>query len=551
VEIAGDRRLGHGLATVCLDWYRWTARTFAEELPPPVAEWLAAAGVETPSALRLRLFDVVNDAFAGFVPSARREEALALLAASFDLDAGAAPFLDRAMLLDAEAEAMLTPAGPPPSAADLIARYNRALLAALLRQAERIVFKLASPDGALVRRLYASCRRMGVYCDVEQDARLGGGFRLTLSGPEAVVGPPAAAGPRLAAAALGLLRRLDAGDTAAADLTLHDRPYRLALDRALLRVPGLGADEQTVATEGDTEDHPGAYDSEVEARFARSFAALRRQGRAAGWRMVREPAPLLAGARVLIPDFALDRDGIRVFVEVIGFWTPGYIQRKKAALAKLKPDVPLVLTIAEPLVGEFIGLPFPVVPYRDDVPVHRIVEVVEARHGGFERRTAGAAARLEGACDEAGAGGWIDEEALSRVLGCYTPGEVARVLASAPPPAGWEYVPGAGLASATLRETVSSALTAAWGDAPASGLTLADLRMLVSEPCLPADDQALVALLSRLPGCVLAGESLFDVVLLPPGEPRPTASAAPAAGRDRPARPPKPRRRVAESLPLF
>src|SRR2546421_218375 len=55
-EVAGERRLGRGLASVCLGWYRWAALSFAEALPPDVCAALADAGVADPSALRLRLF---------------------------------------------------------------------------------------------------------------------------------------------------------------------------------------------------------------------------------------------------------------------------------------------------------------------------------------------------------------------------------------------------------------------------------------------------------------------------------------------------------------
>ncbi|MGH2585446.1 MAG: hypothetical protein ACRDJE_11080, partial [Dehalococcoidia bacterium] len=82
VTIAGDRRLGRGITEVCRDWFRWTALDFAAALPAHVCEALARAGVETPSTLRLRLFDLVNERHAGFVPAGRRAEALAGLAAS-------------------------------------------------------------------------------------------------------------------------------------------------------------------------------------------------------------------------------------------------------------------------------------------------------------------------------------------------------------------------------------------------------------------------------------------------------------------------------------
>jgi predicted nuclease of restriction endonuclease-like RecB superfamily len=611
VAIAGDRRLGRGLAAVCMDWYRWTARDLSDALPDHVVAALARAGLDSPSALRLRLFDLANDHYAGFVPATRRSEILVRLAEGLGLGPADAAALDLAMTLDARDEAVLTPPAAPPTTADVAARYNRAVLAALLRQAERIVFTVHAPAGGLLRRMYARCRRLGVYCDVEADGPhpltpspnagrggdplpspggggAGGGgrpaggevlqppapnphppsapFRLTLSGPEAVVGPLAVAGTRLAVAALHLLAHLGRDDHAEARLILHDRPYRLILDSALLCLPGLASDEpgadegwnpESESEEATTAASPlpnprlptPAYDSEVEARFAREFAALARQGRTAGWRLVREPAPLLAGGRVLIPDFGLERDGVRVFVEVVGFWTPGYLGRKRQALERLEPDTPLVLAVSDQAAATFAGLPFPIVLYRGHVRVPDLLAAVEAHHGGYADRTRDASGRLAAACAD-DVGGWIDETRLETLLGCYSPGEVARTLAAVPPPNGWEYVPGAGLLGASLRLELSVALEQVWRTRAADAvLSPADVRALASGATLPAGDEALAAVLERLPACRVVRGSLFQVAVYPAAAP----DAGPVEqipGPAEPARPniaPVPRRRRARA----
>jgi predicted nuclease of restriction endonuclease-like RecB superfamily len=512
--LAGERRLGRGLAAACLDFYRWQTRSFAEALPAHVAEALAHAGVDTPSALRLRLFDLVNERYAGFVPAARRDEALAELALTLGLSSGDGPALERALTLDAEEEAVLTPLTAPPTLEDVIARYNRLVLAALLRQAERITAVMHAPSGGLVRRLYGLCRRLGVYCEVEQELGEPPAFRLVLAGPEAVAAPPAAAGPRLALATRHLLPHLGPGDRLEARLLLHGRSYRLPLDRALVRVPGLAP--EAAATGERAEDEENAhFDSEVEATLARRFAALVRQGRAAGWRLVREPAPLLAGNRVLIPDFALERGTRRVFVEVVGFWTPAYLERKRRALEHLPPETPLILAVAETAAPALAGLPFPLLPYRDAVPLQQLLDLAEVRFGDFAERTRGAGARLAVACREA-AGGWLSLEALSAALGCHTPGEVQRVLQEHRLPEGWTYIPGAGLCGPALRATLLEALTRHWAVAgPTARLTLTDVRALLPGVTLPEMDTALAALLARLDACTLVQTSLFEVVVGP------------------------------------
>jgi predicted nuclease of restriction endonuclease-like RecB superfamily len=513
--LVGERKLGRGLTAACLDFYRWQTRSFVEALPPHVAEALTRAGVDTPSALRLRLFDLVNARYAGFVPAARRGEALAGLAVALGLSPGDGPALDRALTLDAEAEAVLVPVAAPPALEDVIGRYNRLVLVALLRQAERITAVVRAPSGGLVRRLYGLCRRLGVYCDVEQESGEPPAFRLVLAGPAAVAAPPAAAGPRLALATLRLLPHLGPEDRLEAHLLLHGRSYRLPLDRALVRVPGLAPEAATTDERGEVQEITH-FDSEVEASVARRFAALVRQGRAAGWRLVREPAPLLAGKRVLIPDFALERGERRVFVEVVGFWTPAYLERKRRALEHLPPETPLLLAVAETAVPVLAGLPFPLLPYRHTVPLQQLLDLAEARFGDFAERTRGAGERLAAACREA-AGGWLSLEALSAALGCHTPGEVQRVLQAHALPEGWLYVPGAGLCGPALRATLHEALTRHWAVAgPEARLTLAQVRALLPGAALPAADAALAALLARIDACTLVQASLFELVVGPP-----------------------------------
>lgn len=524
VRIAGDRRLGRALASVWLEGYRWRTPSF-EEAVPHLAPALAAAGIVTPSQLRLRLFDLVNQCYAGFVPSAGRSEVLAQLAATLGIEPEAAGGLEEALALDAEERAILTLAGSPAEPVAILAAYNRAVLAALLRHSTKAVFSLRAPDGGLLRRLYAICRRLGVYCDLEKADAGGEGFRLTLAGPDAVAGPPAAAGPRLAAVALRLLAQLGPADTGQADLILHERPYRLPLDAALLQAPGLSAPVPESEDSQDANDagaEAARYDSEVEARLARDFAVLRRQERAAGWRLLREPAPLIAGRRVLIPDFALVRGDLRIFVEVAGFWTPGYLARKRQALEQLDPETPLILAVAQHAVAPLTGLPFPLLPYRQRVPLDQLLTLAEERFGDFAARTAAAVGRLQQAC-AASASGWIDESELAALLGCHSSGEVLRAITAEPPPSGWKHIPGAGLAAAALCDPLDAALDAAWADLGADArLTLPELRTRLPCLALPDGDPALLALLEHSCACTVVRDSLFEVTLQPPGRSTPS-----------------------------
>ncbi len=74
------------------------------------------------------------------------------------------------------------------------------------------------------------------------------------------------------------------------------------------------------------------------------------------WKVLREPVVLRAGSELFFPDFVLERGDDRVMVEVVGFWTPDYLERKMAQLATVT-DAPLVVCVDETLACDPSRLP--------------------------------------------------------------------------------------------------------------------------------------------------------------------------------------------------
>jgi predicted nuclease of restriction endonuclease-like RecB superfamily len=75
------------------------------------------------------------------------------------------------------------------------------------------------------------------------------------------------------------------------------------------------------------------FDSAVEEKFARRFVAA---SESTGWRLIREPDPLIvSGGKAFIPDFVFEKYDRRVYLEIVGFWTPEYLERKLKKLADI------------------------------------------------------------------------------------------------------------------------------------------------------------------------------------------------------------------------
>jgi len=80
------------------------------------------------------------------------------------------------------------------------------------------------------------------------------------------------------------------------------------------------------------------FDSFVEKNFASRFKALNSE-----WQLKREPEPVIAGQQVIIPDFSFEREGSKLYMEVVGFWTKEYLQRKVAKLKKVEEQILVVV----------------------------------------------------------------------------------------------------------------------------------------------------------------------------------------------------------------
>jgi hypothetical protein len=81
-----------------------------------------------------------------------------------------------------------------------------------------------------------------------------------------------------------------------------------------------------------------SYDSVVEESFASQFQAVK-----SGWTLKREPEPVPAGNYVIVPDFSLERADLKVYVEIVGFWTEEYLLRKAEKLKQVKEKMLLIV----------------------------------------------------------------------------------------------------------------------------------------------------------------------------------------------------------------
>jgi predicted nuclease of restriction endonuclease-like RecB superfamily len=429
----GDYRMANCLIATLSNWYNWQPREWA-----PVVQAMGAAtellALASPVQLRLALYAYVNEHYHGFLSVQHRDEALQAFATQLQLSSVDLEYL---LLLDSEEEAVLTrqeAQAPDPHAVAVL--YNQWVFESALfnassvrfvidcaafaaRQADRSSAPFTTTGvGSVIKRLGYLARRLGVYYDLEyvpstrtdESATSSPLLALTLYGPQDVTGAPQQYGLRLARLCRLLLgygvaktsssqpssrprrRSLLPAGIVQAEARIHfsQRAYTFSMTANL---PDLlpTQDAQTsdqISSNRQNNDESELFDSSIEQTFSEAFVALATSNGADGWQLEREPEPLLLEKGIFIPDFALTRGQKRIYMEILGFWTSSYRERKVQRLQQLQGRDDLLLALPTEAYEAFAAVipHFPTVVYSDQLSATEILQVLRKQYDDFAQR---------------------------------------------------------------------------------------------------------------------------------------------------------------------
>jgi uncharacterized protein len=280
-----------------------------------------------------------------------RQDVLDAAALSFSLSRQA---LAETLFGDLPGERIVRAPCPVPLAHEVVLRTNLAIAQAAVMRASTIALNIQGATRPIVRL----AKLRGLLC-VVKEATAGAPPLLEISGPFALFRHTLIYGRALAE----LLPHLAwcARFTLNAQCSLRGRLCDVSIDNSAPIFPA---------------DAPATFDSKLEARFAKDIAAL-----ALDWDLLREPEPLQASGTLIFPDFLLTHrihKERRVFIELIGFWTPEYLTKK---LARLRDSgiANIVLCLDEDRLCNADELPpgLPIVKYRRRVDAAAVMEQVE------------------------------------------------------------------------------------------------------------------------------------------------------------------------------
>jgi predicted nuclease of restriction endonuclease-like RecB superfamily len=349
--------------------------------------------------------------------------------------------------------------------------------------------KTTTGIGAVIKRLCYLSRNLGVYYDLAYDSGSIAGqtspsiLHLTLYGPQEMTGAPQQYGLRLARLCRILLgystpaqpRRhgpttpttLPASAILQAEATIHflQRAYRFVMDASLLKLLPSPSETSTIETQASSifsstsageriQDQQvreipqtyhvssSIYDSSIEQSFAEAFHSLANSDGADGWQLEREPEPLLfdhpstgttastISQGIFIPDFALTRDNQRIYVEILGYWTPAYRECKIAKLQLLKDRNDIVLAIPREASEAFASISnaFPIVIYRNQLSATELLNVVRLHYDDLNARLL--QIDVEDVRKRIQSEGLLPERACYALLHCYRRSELIQAAES-------------------------------------------------------------------------------------------------------------------------
>ncbi|AUX09271.1 hypothetical protein AArcSl_1642 [Halalkaliarchaeum desulfuricum] len=250
----------------------------------------------------------------------------------------------------------------------LLTRYNLALAQAVLYDATRMRIRVWDHFGTVFSyvKLFGLMHR--IYPIDEDGNRVANtdhaaGYEAILDGPASLFSQSRKYGIRMAnfLPALPLCDRWEMH----ADILDDDGSTGTKLSFDLDYTDGL---ESHYTAQSD-------FDSDVERTLAQKWDRANTD-----WELVREDDVLDLGAEVMLPDFALEHpDGRRAIFEIVGFWTPEYLDEKLAKIREADIDH-LLVAVSERLecsADDFEGASDRVLWFKSGIHVYDVVELAE------------------------------------------------------------------------------------------------------------------------------------------------------------------------------
>ncbi len=218
---------------------------------------------------------------------------------------------------------------------DLVAWYNLAVVQSLLFSCNNLEFSLVG--GANWKAVLRNVKRYGLMYSIRAQKSANHGKSLddkifcSVDGPLSILKMTELYGTALAKLVPSILHSEDWSMKAwivRKSEGLGKRVYDFQLNKNIAPIMSLPFRYSDPSNPAGT---VSVFDSGYEKKFATKFERCRTD-----WTIRREPDPIiLEDGKVFIPDFLFERQGHKIYLEIIGFWTLDYLKRKMNKLLRI------------------------------------------------------------------------------------------------------------------------------------------------------------------------------------------------------------------------
>jgi predicted nuclease of restriction endonuclease-like RecB superfamily len=306
-----------------------------------------------PAALRQKLFQATGKTGPATTPE-QRKAIIEKLAAQLGISGRE---LEDVMYADLESELILQDFKPV-AAQDLLEKYNLSLSQTLLFDSTELRFTVSGNW----QKIFFKTKRLGLIYDAYKD----GEIWVKIDGPASLFKLTRRYGTAIAKLLPTIVATPKWTVEAKILWKFTNEIYTFRLEN--WKHSSLFGEKQIAE----------AFDSAVEEDFANRFTALR-----LGWQLKREPEPVIVGKHVLIPDFSFEREGAKLYMEVVGFWTAEYLARKIEKLRQTREN--MLVAVDENLACERLSKiekqrSLNIIYYRNKIPLPPILKYLEGAY---------------------------------------------------------------------------------------------------------------------------------------------------------------------------
>lgn len=382
-------KIVRSLQVSCLRYYSFLSLTFKDIFQEPKPERKKSTDITSfikeksstslsiinmdATQFRELVYDHINSKGDGFVSIAEREKTIVALENEIGIPNNS---LETLLYLDLDSEKVLTKTEKV-DPVHLIRYHNYDIIETTLSFSIDLQLRLKSLPGYLAKKLVYFSKKNYVFSDIvlEDD-----GYRITIQPPLEMFREKGGWGRNIANVATYILRVLLREEIPFQLNAIVEPRNRKAL--FLLDSKDLPSLPTFRSKEEDLVFRP-AIDSKVEDQFLKSWRNYH------GWKAVPEPEALIVGKKMYVPDFILERGEKVIYLEIVGFYTSKYIQKKKSQMSELKKiGVPIIYLIDENIQSNFVDLRgIQILTYSGTkIPNQDLVRLLEKEYSDFEER---------------------------------------------------------------------------------------------------------------------------------------------------------------------